>query len=73
MAGATMTADVCDLCWGSGDEQEPFADQRESLETLRKHAATIAELRAALEAVTPKQCRCSACQSDKALLERTKP
>jgi hypothetical protein len=28
MGGASMTKDVCDRCWGSGDEHEHFVDLR---------------------------------------------
>lgn len=39
MGGAMMTADVCDLCWGSGDKSRPWTDLRRlrNEETARVH------------------------------------
>lgn len=30
MGGASFTVDVCDKCWGSGDEDRPWLDLREN-------------------------------------------
>jgi hypothetical protein len=45
MGGAAMTADVCDRCWGSGDDSEPFGDLRE----WRAEARGVREKLAAAE------------------------
>jgi hypothetical protein len=36
MGGASMTRDVCDVCWGSGDEANPFEDLRAMRERYRE-------------------------------------
>lgn len=55
--GQTVTAAVCDQCWGSGDMANPGVDQRRmeaefdrlraEVERLRRDAALLAEWRAA--------------------------
>ncbi len=39
MGGASMTTDVCDKCWGSGDATKPWTDLRKlrNEETTRVH------------------------------------
>ena len=44
--GQAMTRDVCDRCWGSGDESRPWPSWKE-----RNTEAELAALREALEAV----------------------
>jgi hypothetical protein len=45
MGGSMMTRDVCDRCWGSGDQDEPWTDLRrlrnEERQRIAEGAATL--------------------------------
>ncbi len=42
MGGASMTHDVCDICWGSGEQHDPWTDLRKlrDEETTRVNRAS---------------------------------
>lgn len=52
MGGASITHDVCDQCWGSGDKHEPWTNLREQERTLNarvtREALTLVERRLGL-------------------------
>jgi hypothetical protein len=39
MGGASMTADVCDSCWGSGDLHKPWTNLRRIESDMRRQVA----------------------------------
>lgn len=36
IGGQAITADICDICWGSGDKTQPFTDQRQQEEYFKR-------------------------------------
>lgn len=54
VGGQTLTQDVCDQCWGSGDKRRPWPNRREigaKFQELAKRAASAEELEGARESV----------------------
>lgn len=42
VGGSAITSDVCDQCWGSGDEARPWTNLRQMRDTERQRIATEA-------------------------------
>lgn len=53
VAGRAMTRDVCDACWGSGDQLCPWPNLRELEEKARKLDYMLAQLKRTPKKGTP--------------------
>lgn len=51
LVGHAFTWDICDLCWGSGNEDRPYKNLRKLNEELRKYKQFYVEVMKASENV----------------------